>query len=283
MQGESLSTRAGYLLTKAASALTMAELWESEEGADVARSWLASIRSRSALDVIAQHALVMNPTQGAVSVFSDFTADEVSEGAPKPVRRTPPDFGNVDVRKVVAMVVITGDVVSWGGPAAVRFLDAELASAVTKAGNQAVVDLLLPGATAVSAGADALASLTAGLAALDPSDHVTVIATTALVRELALSDRTTMGIAGGPFIGGVDIVRHDGDTGSPSMLLIPSSRVAMVDHGLELRSAGHADVDLRDNPEAPAQLTSLWQTNSRALVGERRFRMVSGSPAVAVG
>jgi hypothetical protein len=88
-----------------------------------------------------------------------------------------------------------------------------------------------------------------------------------------------MGVRGGTFVPGVEVVAVDDQEG---MTIIPASRLAVYDQGLEVRSAEHASIDMRDTPTADAVTTSLWQSNLIGLLIERNWHLAGDAHVVVV-
>src|SRR5690606_4323305 len=97
---------------------------------------------------------------------------------------------------------------------------------------------------------------------------------------LRVENRAGMGVLGGTFVPGVEVVAIDSMTG---LAVIPASRYAAYDAGIELRSADHSSVDMREDLASPAELTSLWQTDSSGLILERQWMVAGSTPIVLVG
>jgi hypothetical protein len=159
----------------------------------------------------------------------------------------------------------------------------ELRKAVTRAINLSVLAQLTDSDTVSIPGTgDALADLRAGLYMAGPSTGYVVAAPSADVLDLSLrvENRAGMGVRGGTFVPGVEIVAMDSITG---IYVIPASHVSVRDGGLQVRSAEHAVVNMADTPASPSQMVSLFQTNSLGLLAERDFSLAHSAPMVIVG
>lgn len=257
-------------------------VWQGADAAKLAASYVASIAQHSLLDQIAKYARVLPKDQlTPVLVASGFVGNSVTEGLPKPVRRLSLSRGDEEPIKSTAMVVLTKELATATGQEGMRLFEQELSFAVSRASNAAVVTALTNSSTeTIAAGTDPLASLRAGLRAASSSMGYVVAASSGDAAWLSTSESNSggMGVRGGTFSPGVEIVAVDG---LEAMIIVPASRIALTDFGLELRAAGHATVDMRDTPTSPPQLTSLWQTNSVAVLGERQF-LIGGDAEMVV-
>src|SRR5690606_29311535 len=119
-----------------------------------------------------------------------------------------------------------------------------------------------------------LADLRMALSLVAPSYGYVVAMPSADVAVLATTIEAGPGftVRGGTFRPGIEIVAvdHDDDT-----TVIPASRVALTDFGLQVRSARHANVEMRDSEEDPSEIVSLWQKNYMGLLVERTWKLIS--------
>lgn len=271
------------LVQKAAAHALGDDIWDGGDAAGLAAAYLATISEQSILDQIRRYARVLGGGMRRVMIASDAVGDVVAEGDPKPVRRVNLSIDELTMTKAAAIVVMTKELARATNDEARKLFETELASAVTRATNASVLTSLTSSATVAVAGTgDPLSDLRAGLRAAAPSTGYVVAASAGEVADLATraENRGGMGIRGGTFVRGVEIVVMDNVNG---MHIIPASRLAMFDEGLKLSSAGHATVDMRDTPDSPAQLVSLWQTNSVGLLVERSWHLASDAELVIVG
>lgn len=269
------------LVQKAVAHAIGDEIWGSADAAALVASYIASIAEGSLLEQIGRYARVLPPGLARGVVGSGFSADVVLEGHPKVVRNLNLDLAEVELTKTAAIIVLTKELASVGQ----ALFERELREAITRGTNQAVLNQLTDtGNLLVPGTGDTLADLRAGLKAAAPSNGYVVAASTAAGADLATraENRGGMGVRGGTFVPGVEVVVVDGLSG---LRVIPASRLAVLDGGLQVRSAEHASVEMSDDPQAPAQLVSLWQTNSVGLLAERIFRLEAAVDAdmVVVG
>lgn len=254
--------------------------WEGD-AATLAASYIASIAEDSLLDRIMRYARVLPIGLGSILIASGATAGTVDEGAPKAVKHLVLNQEAESAAiKAAAIVVLSKELMGATGATGMRLFEQELRSAVTRAINAAVLTNLLSTSVEVVTGTgDALVDLRAGLKAAGPSTGYVVAVPTAAAVDLATrtENRSGMGVRGGEFVPGVEVVAVDGQT---TMTVIPASALAVHDFGLKVRGAGHASVDMADSPSSPAEQVSLWQTNSYGLLAERGF-LFAGDPQIA--
>ena len=269
------------LVQKAVAHAIGDDIWDSPDAAALVASYIASIAEGSLLEQIGRYARVVPPQLRAGLVGSGFSTNVVAEGYPKVVRNLALDLAEIELTKAAAIIVLTKDLAAVAQP----LFERELRESVNRGVNAAVLSQLTDtNNIVVSATGDALADLRAGLQAAAPSNGYVVAASTAVTIDLSTrtENRGGMGVRGGTFVSGVEVVAVDNLSG---LRIIPASRLAVLDGGMQVRSTGHASVDMRDSPESPAQLVSLWQTNSVGLLAERTFHLEAAADAdmVVVG
>lgn len=259
-----------------------AAIWASNDGVALAENYIASVAEHSLLDLIAKHARLIPSGSTRVLVAADAVGDVVAEGDPKPVRKLNLSLADAEPTKSVATVVLSQELLAVGGDAVRRLFETELASAVTRCANMAVLDVLTDSsATFVSGTGDPLQNLRTALQAAPASDSFVVAMPSGQVADLAtrVENRGGMSVRGGTFAPGIEVVAI---ADLNDMVCVPASRCALWLGGVEMRSAEHATVDLRDTPTDPATPTSLWQTGSVGLLIERQWRIAQVDGVVIV-
>lgn len=257
--------------------------FEGEAVGDLVAGYLASIAPLSIIDQLKRYASVLPVQSRRVMVASDAVGDIVAEGDPKPVRRLNLGMGDVEPSKACGIVVLTQELANAAGPEGRRLFESELAASIARASNASILgELVNSGTLSVPGTGDPLADLRAGLQVAGPSLGYVVAMPAGYVTDLAtrVENRAGMGVRGGTFVPGVEVVAVDDAT---AITVIPASRIALWDGGLELRSAEHASLDMRDTPESPAQLVNLFQTNSLGLLLERKWHLAQADDVVIVG
>ena len=273
---------------KAAVAAVDDAVWNTGDGQLLSAAYLLELVPDNLIDEVARFAYPLPASNQPVVAAVGTIASEVSEGKAKPLTRITLEPTEEERAKLAAIVVLTKEVAHSPERDAESLIRRLLRDAVLKASNEALMSRL-PKVSA-AAGANALASLSNGLAAAARSSGYVVAATPAIVRELALGSDGRMGINGGELLPGV-VIRPalEPSSGGPDLVVIPASTLALRDYGLDIRSSGHATLEMQDTPtmsSAPAvgaQMVSLFQTNSTGLLVERMFVLRADEPAVEVG
>ena len=255
-----------------------------EAGQELVSAFIGTIRARSLLDALAQHARPIPNGIMRVLVASGAIASATDEAAAKATTRLALNLNDSDFRKIAAIVVISEEIARSADPAARRLFEREMETAVINASNQAVMDVL--DTTGVSTEGDPQTDLENALAAADSSESYVAAMDPADVRVLALRypDSGLHVHNGGELVPGVRIV---GVADSP-LTVIPASRYSLRDFGMTLSPSAHASLEMDDDPsgnsETPTatQLVSLWQNNMLGLRAERRFRLFGDSPAIQI-
>jgi hypothetical protein len=249
----------------------------------MADAWIASIPEQTALDMLARYAVTLPPGTRRVTLAAGDVADQSIEGFPIAIRRPGLSGGDVAMTKSTAMFVMTKEFAMTGGDAVLALIDKEMGASITRAVNRGVAEHFTDSnAITTPTTGDALEDLRAGLQAAGPSMGYVAIARAGLVADLACRAEAgpNFGIRGGEFKPGVWICAVD-DADQP-LLIIPASRCAVYDGGLELRPAGHASVQMADDPTgAAAEMVSLFQTGSVGLLAERQWH-IGGDAQVAI-
>lgn len=272
---------------KAAVGAVADDLWQTSDGEALSAAYLTTLAPDNLVDQVARYAFPMPVTNQPVFYATGAVAEEVAEGAGKPLTRFTLEPIEEQPAKVAAIIVVTNEVAQSPGLAAENLIRRLLRDAVLKASNERLLAQLPKVST--SGGETAVESLRLGLAKAAASDGYVVAATDAIVRELALASDGRMGVNGGEFIPGVTIVRAlEESSSSHNMTIIPASTLALRDYGLEVRSSGHATVEMQSAPTGNsatptgAEMVNLWQTNSRGILIERHFSVRADSPAIEV-
>ncbi|PZS68262.1 MULTISPECIES: hypothetical protein [Stenotrophomonas maltophilia group] len=278
--GNALRNHASPLVQKAAAHALSDDVWTNDDAAALAAAYIGSIAEGSLLEQIVRYGNRLPLNLPHVMVASGFSADVIAEGDPKVVKHMNLGLSNVSTRKAAAIIVLTNELIRAAGGR--TLFETELRKAVTRAINASVLDQLTDSDTiSIPGSGDALADLRAGLYMAGPSAGYVVAMPAADVLDLSLrqENRGGMGVRGGTFVPGVEIVAMDEIT---DIHVIPASQVSVLDGGLQVRGAEHATVTMADSPTSPSELVSLWQTNSTGLLAERNFFMSHAAPIVIV-
>lgn len=249
-------------------------VWGEGGAGQLAAAYVASVAEHSLLDSIKKFARVLpTASTGRVLIASGAVGDLVTEGDPVPVRNLSLNADGLESTRSAALVVLSQELVRQGGDAAVALFEAELAAAVGRASNGAVLDQLIGSSTeTVQGSGDPLGDLRAGLKAAGPSHGFVIAAPAGAVADLATraENRGGMSVRGGTFVPGVEVVAVDD---LDYTAVIPGSRMALWDGGLRLRAAEHATIAMMDSSGAPAEMVSLWQEGLFGLAIERSWHL----------
>jgi len=268
---------------KAVAHVTLDSVWQDGDIQEMAQSFIASTAEPDLLTAIAKYGRPIPRFAGRVLVASGATGDSTAEVFPTLIKNMDFNVGaNTDFVKSLAAVVVSQELLSVGGDAGQKLFEGELAKAVVRACNAAVVASLIDSnTTAAAAGVDPLASLRAGIRAAGASNGYVIAAPAGDVAWLATheANRGGMGVRGGTFAPGVEVVALEDAT---TMTVIPASKLALIDGGVEMRPTDAASVNMADSPTSPSQLVSLWQTNCVGLLVARYWRIDGDTSGIVV-
>lgn len=253
-----------------AQTFNSSEFWQGSTE-ELAEAYIASISEFSLLDQIAIYARQFPHDLRRAMVATGSTANVVLEGDPKAVIAQEllinPDASTT---KTAGIIVMTSDLLKVGGEAARNLFEQELQKAVVRGSNQSVMNSLVDSST------PSASSLEQAMKLAGPSDGYVVAMPAGEVAALALANSnpaSNLGVRGGILCPGVHVVAIDDIDYS---IVIPASRLAMIDYGLKVWGSTEGDIQMVTDPESGAtELVSLFQTNSHALLCEREF-LLSG-------
>lgn len=269
-----LENHGDEIVRKASAGVT--DTWGDGPVAELAAAYVATYADSSVLDSIARYAMPIPERLNRATIATGATANIVGEGELKATTTLDVSLAPDVQTKVVALAVLSNEVAHLGGDAAVQLFEAELTRALLREVNAAVLGLVVDtSAIIVPATGDWIADLRAGLAAAPASHGFVVAAAPGAVAALVTSglNRAGAGIAGGELLPGLAVVPVEGATG---LTIIPASRHAIRDHGLVIRQARHATVEIN------GASVSLWQSNLRGVLAERAFDLVVGPDPVVI-
>lgn len=272
-----MGASANQTLAKAVAERTGTAIWGGDSMRELAESFIASIAPGDLLSQLARFARPVPIGQRAVMLASGFSADPVNEGSPKVVRNLQLSIDEDNFRKVASIVVATKELLMGTDDKALELIRTELASAILRGSNSAVLGDL-PATSTVATTGSAIGDLRAGLKAAGASNAYVVAAAPALVRELALEESApaSFGVAGGDYRQGVSIVPTD----IAGMRVIPASRLAVFAGAPELRASSQGTVNMSDTPTSPSTVVALWQTNSIGIIAERMFNVFGDTSSI---
>lgn len=234
---------------------------------DYSAAFVQSFAPGSLLDQILRYATeVANDVSKAV-IATATTADEVSEGGLKLVKKPGLSTGGLEPVKAASIVAFTDVIVR--GPKGLQVIEQELRKSVLRAINRAVLDSLLDSNTTEIPGT---VSLPDAISEAGDSAGYVVAASPSTVAAYALADfnRAGLGTAGGDLVPGISIVPVD-SLARGELVVIPADRLAVRAWPLRVEASNQADLNMADSPTSPSELVSMFQTNSVAMICERMF------------
>lgn len=267
------------ILRKAAASIIGDDVFDGPLTPLLASSYVASISEFLILEQLLRYGVTLPPNLPQILVATGFSAGTVDEANPKAVRTLPLGLATATVHKAAALVVLSRELANATGTA---LFESELTKAIIRGLNEAALAALSSTSmTALATTGDFLQDLRLAVSRSEPSEAYVIAVSTAAGNDLALRlENRGATVRGGEFARSVQLVTCDSLQG---ILCIPASRVAIEDSGLTVKSSGEATVDLADTPSSPSEQTSLFQTNSVALLCERRFRLATDCELVSVG
>lgn len=268
---------------KAVAHMTLDEVFADQDFQQMAKSFIASTGEPDILTAIAKYARAIPKFAGRVLVASGATGSSAAEGFPTLIKNLDMTVGaNTDFLKSLAAAIFASELLTAAGDAGQKLFEAEVMKAVIRACNAAVIASLTDSNTiAAAAGTDPLASLRAGIRAAGASDGyvVGVPAGDCAWLSTCNENKGGAGVRGGTFSTGIELVALDDAT---TMTVIPASKLALIDGGVEMRPTDAASVNMADSPTSPSQLVSLWQTNCVGLLVARYWRIDGDTSGVVV-
>jgi hypothetical protein len=280
-----LSDRTQRLIKAAVPGATLGEVGLSDYGPSLG-SFMDSLRNVGAFDRLQRDALNLPLRPGRVVIHSSaVVASEVDEAVAKPIKALDLTSETFEPRKIVAMVVLSRELIDGLTEEGLRALGRELRSAVSLGSDAAFLTELgtsnsFDGSSTTSFATmlDDLEELTRNVqlgATSKPYLIMTSPNAKGLAKAATANGVTTMGIMGGELLG-VPIVVSDGQ-GSGKITLVDASALVISSAPIELRTSEHASIEMNDAPShnsstpTAASLVSMWQTNNRCLLCERQF------------
>lgn len=269
-----LENHADTLVQKASAGVV--DTWGTGDAAALASAYIATIADASILDSLARYARPIPPSLDRAMIATGATANIVGEGELKATTTLAVSLAPAAQTKVVGLAIMSAEVANLAGDAAVQLFERELTNALLREMNATVLGLVVDtSAIQVPATGDWIADLRAGLAAAPASHGYVAVAAPGVVAALVASEvnKGGAGIAGGELLPGLAVVPVEGAIG---LTIIPASRHAIRDHGLVIRQARHATVEIN------GASVSLWQSNLRGVLAERAFDLVPGPDPVVI-
>jgi hypothetical protein len=267
---------AGIRKTAVNAGSTTASGWAEQLAAYelLAAAYIASLRPYSAFETMFPYMISLPPHTKATFVTLGATGATPGEAQPIPISKLTVDDALLTERISAAIVVADAEVLRFSVGASNLF-EQQLRYAISRAVDAAMLDSIINNTSAISnghtPGGSAAADLENALKlmSLGQNSKVFCIAPVDWVKGAALE----RGSGGSPLfpalrVDGGDIngiVVIPSDSLSDDVVLLDASRCIASSGTLLLDSSEQGAISLSDDPTAPAQLTSLWQNNLRAL------------------
>lgn len=225
-----------------------------------------------------------------ISIASGMSAYWIGRGNPKPLTSATLAGSTLPPRTVAGIFAMTQELVRHSSPEAEALLRNDLTRAIAEEidrtlidpSNAGIVDVMPPSITnGISAipssgnpGTDvaALIAVFAGdfLSAAWISDPETA-ARMALSRDAAGGFLfPDIGMRGGSLLGAPFIVSRASprDSSGGQLVLVDASAIAYGAEGVRVARSDQGALVMQDNPTAPAEVVSLWATNTEAVLAE---------------
>ena len=277
--------RAARLFKSAAPGATAGGAGEFSRLASAFQSRVAAI---GAFDRIFADAfqLPLEPDRVLIN-SSAIIADEVGEGSAKPL--TALDLTGLVFTpvKVSAQIVLSRELIDRLSDEGVRVLGRELRTSVA-IGSDSALMTALAASSSVEAQSNSTASFAEMLAELlelahavdiGPGSKPYYVTTSRIAKALSAAATgagvMTVGVQGGEILG-IPLLVSDGAT-AQTITLLDATAIAMAASEIELRSSTKAAIEMNTAPShnsttpTGAQLVSMFQTNNRCLLAERRI------------
>jgi hypothetical protein len=248
----------------------------------VAAAFLASLKDIGVLDGLISGGAVIAPWENRVALLTAIAAGETPQGEAKIVRKISANPVALEEHKAAVIAVMSKELFREAAAAGVTAIDRELRNGVAQTCDAIVLSELLAGVVAggtLGTPEDDVRSLLQAVQRDSTQRLLFVVG--ANVRDAldALPDvMLPRALQRWPVIASDQL---DTDT----IVCVVAGSVAISDAGLNLEASRHADVVMNDDPDGasysppePAQVTSMWQTDSIALRCERRFKIVKVRP-----
>jgi hypothetical protein len=249
-------------------------------------SFMDSLRNVGAFDRLQRDALNLPLRPGRVVIHSSaVVASEVDEAVAKPIKALDLTSETFEPRKIIAMVVLSRELIDGLTEEGLRALGRELRSAVALGSDTAFLTEL---GTTNSFDGSSTTSFDVMMSDLEellrnvqlgstskPYFLVTSSNAKGLAKAATANGVVSVGVQGGEIMG-VPVLVTDGQ-GSGKVTLVDASALVISSAPIELRSSEHASIEMDNAPShnsstpTATQMVSMWQTNNRALLCERQF------------
>lgn len=277
---EALRTKASV-----AAASTTDATWASPlANTQLVDAFAETLRDASAFDRLLPDMLRVPPQTKVVAITAGISGAAVDEGAPKPAGRLSASNFDVVMKKSVAFIVITKELMRASSVGALAMLNRELSGAVaTVTDTTFIADLTASISTIPSSGATALAVRADMRAALDAVDtgaasRLYWLASSSIAKRLAVigdaSGAPAFPETASGNLGAWPLVISDG-VGSGLLILCDAAQIAASALPIELDATDQATIQMDSAPDSPVSgstnVVPLWSMNQSALRATRYF------------
>jgi hypothetical protein len=257
-------------------------------------SFMDSLRNVGAFDRLLRDAMTMPLQPGRVVVnTSAIVSSEVTEAVAKPIKALHLNASDFTPRKVIAQVVLSKELIDGLTDEGLRALGRELRASVALATDTAFMSELSTSNSFEGSSTNSFATMLDDMVELarnvqlgatsKPYFIMTSPNAKGLAKAATANGVTTMGIMGGEIMG-IEVLLTDGQ-GTNKVSLVDASGLAISSEPIELRASEQAVLEMNDAPThnsstpTATSLVSMWQTNCRALLAERRFAVKQIRPS----
>jgi hypothetical protein len=268
-----------FIKATVAAATTTDSTWASPlAGTQLADAFGELLRDVSAFDRLLPDMVRIPPATKVAAITAGISGAVVGEGAPKPAGKLSAVQFEVTMKKSVAFIVISRELMRMSTPGALALLRRELTGAVAAVTDTTFIDDLTSGiSTIASAGGTAVQVRYDMRLALDSVDTGSAsklywLAGSTVAKRLSVIGDSAGGAAfpetAEGRLGAWPLVISDG-VGSGLLVLCDASQIAAAALPVELDASDQTSIEMSDTPNSPptasTNLVSLWQMNQAAL------------------
>jgi hypothetical protein len=281
-----LSPRVIDFVRSAQTAGSMSGTWGEQLAIrNLANGFLGSLSSISVFDLLWPNFLQVPLRTSILSVSATLTATPIAEANVKPLSKISLTAGDLDGVKVIGLLGITAEVLKITDPVATNLLRAELARAISRAGNTYLLPVLTSGASSfASSGTTATAirqdirTLLAAVSSGAGSKLYLIVPPVIAEAWSIVGDASgaaafpTCTFDGGSLAGIPVVVCNEAV--ATEIILCDATQIAAGQEGtLTIDATTEASFDFSDPGDSPVSastnMISLWQNDLAALKAER--------------
>lgn len=242
--------------------------------------FLASLENMSLFDALAPNMKRVPPRMQATVVTAGATSTTVAEGAWLPLSRMSFSGTDLDPIKIASMIVLTEELLRFESSGAAALWSQEMRAAVSRQTDKTIVPLLLAGVALAASTGDPDEDLLNAFAAvnLDQFSRPVIAMSPQIVRRLCFLSTGSgrrfpdLALSGGSISGAVVIpcdVLHNYLSDGEVVIVADSAQLGGEGTVAALRMSTQADIAMLDAASGSEAVTSMWQTNSAAVIVDR--------------